>query len=306
MPQQCELCKQLAMVALDDRVAALTQAAGPAADHDVDGIHDVRVASRRIRALLRAHKKLFKKAPFRDFECRVKAVTRGLSTARELDVTIALLEKRRRKLKGSTRLATTQVIRFLREQRSEESPNVDAGIHLIGDGRFGKSMETIRGGVKSMKRCYLDTARTALTKRLDALHAIHTKWQQTRSEEDLHQVRIAFKRLRYSCEIFDPLYGKAMQDYVKTLKSAQEHLGDWNDLRVMRDYVEHLARGVSGDAVEGVPLLHGQLERDADALLESFESDAATFFSGESLDKARALFASPSKECCNPKLQRME
>jgi len=294
------------MVALDDRVAALTKAARLAADRDIGGIHDVRVASRRIRALLRAHKKLFGKEPLRDFECQVKAVTRGLSAARELDVTIGLLEKRRRKLKGSTRLAATQVIRFLREQRSEEAPNVDAGIHLIGDGRFGKSLEALKGAVKSMKRCYLDTARTALTKRLDALHAIHAKWRQTRSEEDLHQVRIAFKRLRYSCEVFEPLYGKAMRDYIKTLKSAQEHLGDWNDIRVMRDHVEHLARGVSGNAVEGVPLLHGQLAREVDASLETFERDAETFFSGASLDLARALFASPRKECCNPKMRRME
>jgi CHAD domain-containing protein len=291
------------MNALENRVAALTNAAGPAANNEPDGIHDVRVASRRIRSILRAHKRLFKKAPYADFQCRVKAVTRGLGTARELDVTIALLDTRRKKLKGPARVAANQIIRRLRAQRTEESANVDAGVHLIENGRFQKSIETLTSSAKSVSRCYLDSARNTLNKRLDAVLTAHEHWRQTRSDEDLHQVRIAFKRFRYSCEIFEPVYGAPLKEFILSLKAAQEHLGDWNDVRIARDYVEQYAKGLTGEAPDGVPLLHSQLDREADALLEAYESDAAEFFSVESIAKAQALLASPAAVCCNPKLR---
>ncbi len=300
MPKRCGLCEEFATRALDERVVLLLEAAGPAAEHDVDGIHDVRVASRRIRSLLRAHKQAFKKRPLKEFQWRVKAVTRGLGTARELDVTIGLLEKRRRKLKGPARMATTQILRLLRAEREDESANVEASVHLIQDCRFSNCLDTLKGGIKAVRQCYLETASAALVKRLDALSVAHTRWRQTHSEEDLHQVRIAFKRMRYTCEIFKALYDKPLQQFIGTMKKAQGHLGDWNDLRVMRNHVERLARRMNGDATEGVSELHSQLDRDADALLEAFEGDADVFFTDESLSKIRALLTEPTHPCCAP------
>jgi CHAD domain-containing protein len=291
--------------ALDERVGALRKAAGPASDYDVDGIHDVRVASRRIRSLLRAHEKAFKKKPFEDFRCRVRAVTRGLGGARELDVTIGMLEKRRKQLKGPVRLAANQALRLLRQERTEELSSVDASVHLVRDARFPVCLDTLKASAKGTKRCYLDIAAKALDKRLDAVEKCHAKWKQTHSEEDLHQVRIAFKRLRYSCEIFRPLYPEAMQDFLDRLKKAQEHLGDWNDVRILRDHTERLAKNISGDAAEGISTLQSQLDQQADELREAYELDSEAFFSEDALSETRALLATPTHACCTPRMRKL-
>jgi CHAD domain-containing protein len=304
VPNRCDLCKEFALRALDERIGALMKAAGPASEYDIDGIHDVRVASRRIRSLLRAHKMAFKKKPFEGLRGRVRAVTRGLGDARELDVTIGLLEKRRKQLKGPARLAANQTLRLLRQERTEELSSVDASVHLVRDARFAECLDTLKASAKGTKRCYLDIAAKALDKRLEALEKCHAKWRQTYSEEDLHQVRIAFKRLRYSCEIFRPLYPEALQDFLDTLKKTQEHLGDWNDVRILRDRTERLAKSISGDAAEGISMLQSQFDRQADELREAYELDSEAFFSGDALSETRALLGAPTHACCSPGMRK--
>ncbi len=300
MPKQCSLYKELATPALVERVDALLAAAGPAGDADADAIHDVRVASRRIRSHLRAHKKAFKKKALEEFQCRVRAVTRGLGMARELDVTIDLLNQRRKKLKGSERTAATKIIRMLRDERAEEDANVDASVHLIQDGRFSASLEKLISSVKSRKRCYTEAAAANLDKRLDKVVAKNTAWIDTHGDEDLHQVRIAFKRLRYTCEVFHPLYNEPMKAFLGILKENQQTLGDWNDIRILRDHVERHAKKLDGDAREGIAALHSQLDREVDALRESYERNSADFFSEPALNRVRALVATVECPCCAP------
>ncbi|GMV90813.1 MAG: hypothetical protein AMXMBFR82_05910 [Candidatus Hydrogenedentota bacterium] len=298
MPKHCSLYEEFATQSLAERVEALEAAAGPAGDNDADAIHDVRVASRRIRSHLRAHKKTFKKKVLEEFQCRVRAVTRGLGTARELDVTVDLLSQRRKTLKGPARTAATKVLRALRAERQDEDPNVDASVHLIQDGRFSTSLEKLLSNVKSRKRCYADAAAANLNKRLDKVVAKNAMWIESHGDEDLHQVRIAFKRLRYTCEVFHPLYDEPMTTFLAILKETQQTLGDWNDIRILRDHVERLAKKLDRDAREGISALHSQLDREVDALRESYERTSTGFFSEPAIDRVRALFAAVECPCC--------
>lgn len=300
MPKHCSLYKELATPALVERVNALLAAAGLAAEDDPEAIHDVRVASRRIRSHLRAHKKIFKKKALEEFRCRVRAVTRGLGTARELDVTIDLLNQRRKKLKGPARTAATKILRMLQDDRSEEDCNVDASVHLIQDGRFSASLEMLTSGAKGKKRCYVDAAASNLNKRLEKVVAKNAVWIETHGDEDLHQVRIAFKRLRYTCEVFHPLYGDAMKAFLAVLKESQQTLGDWNDIRILRDRVERFAKKLDGDAREGISTLHSQLDREVEELRETYERASVDFFSESALDDVRALFMAAECPCCTP------
>ncbi len=300
MGKRCTLGSDSVSQALAERIDALHKAMAAASDHNMDGIHDMRVASRRLRAVLNAHKRFFEKSPLQDFQCRIRGVTSGLGTARELDVSIVRLEKERKKLRNSARTAANQILRKLRALRKAEATGVEAGCHLVKDKRFKTSHNTLVATLKPRKECYLDTAEMALAKRQASLCKSYEKWRQTRSEEDLHQVRIAFKRLRYSCEIFKFLYGEAMQAFIKDLKNAQERLGDWNDLRVLRGYVERMAPVLRDTASEGVAMLHGELDRKVDQSLEAFEEGSATFFAEDALERMRILFRNPTRACCNP------
>jgi CHAD domain-containing protein len=51
--------------------------------------------------------------------------------------------------------------------------------------------------------------------------------------EDLHQFRIQGKRLRYTLEIFRPLYGPGLERRLQLLRGAQTHLGEFNDCAML-------------------------------------------------------------------------
>ena len=50
---------------------------------------------------------------------------------------------------------------------------------------------------------------------------------------ELHQMRIAAKRLRYTLEILAPLYDGAMDEAIDRVKKIQEHLGSIHDADVL-------------------------------------------------------------------------
>jgi CHAD domain-containing protein len=60
---------------------------------------------------------------------------------------------------------------------------------------------------------------------------------------DLHRLRLASKRLRYTLELFRPLYPAALEERLDALKKLQDFLGDVNDAvasgRLLRKELKH-------------------------------------------------------------------
>lgn len=61
------------------------------------------------------------------------------------------------------------------------------------------------------------------------------------SDEERHRLRITLKKLRYTCEFFSSLYPKGRtRPYLKALKSLQDELGHLNDVVVAEDLLDSL------------------------------------------------------------------
>jgi CHAD domain-containing protein len=54
------------------------------------------------------------------------------------------------------------------------------------------------------------------------------------SAAQLHRVRLAAKRMRYTLELFRPCYGPALESRIGSLRSLQQVLGEINDCAVTR------------------------------------------------------------------------
>jgi len=52
--------------------------------------------------------------------------------------------------------------------------------------------------------------------------------------EQLHRVRLAAKRMRYTLELFRPCYGPALEQRIESLRELQQILGEINDCAVTR------------------------------------------------------------------------
>lgn len=53
------------------------------------------------------------------------------------------------------------------------------------------------------------------------------------SGEKLHEFRIRAKKFRYSLELFEPVYGAAVEEWTREIKSVQTILGSMNDYRTV-------------------------------------------------------------------------
>lgn len=297
MSRVCVRAHRTAHDALKQRVHVLRSHVRAAAAHDVEGIHDLRVASRRLRAALGDHAPLYRKRALKPFRKRVRTITRGLGKARELDVTLALLRERRRTAPKTLHAAMARAARMLRGLRAAESERVDASCALVRSAGFRAEYRDLLHTIKHTKSCYRKHARATLTERHAALVASFRKWEAAPSDEALHRVRVAFKKLRYSCEIAKDVYGPPMEEFIERMKSAQEALGDWNDLRVLRDYF-----AMAADHAPAMAAAFAELERrcdvDAQKLIEAFAASAPQLFDKAAQSAARKLFASPQVPCC--------
>jgi CHAD domain-containing protein len=60
-----------------------------------------------------------------------------------------------------------------------------------------------------------------------------------RDPAELHRMRLASKRLRYTLELFRPCYGPGLEERLKALKELQDSLGEVNDAVATRVLLGH-------------------------------------------------------------------
>ncbi len=288
-------------MSLKKRVGKLRGTSEKARLEDVDGIHDMRVASRRLRAALREHKAVFGKKAYADFQTRLRGVTSSLGKARELDVCLSLLEERRRQVHGAPRHGVVHLVKKLRALRKAESEKVIASAISVSTPEFNRALIDIFESIAPCKECYLKAAARRLTKGYGRLRNLYSLWTSAPAEDILHRIRVRFKKLRYACEVYAPLYGSEMDAFLVQLKNAQEVLGAWNDQRILRNYAAAAVDGAPPRAREGIPVLVEAIDRDIERLIEQFHARAEAFFGLDQAERTVAFLGAPVIGCCRTK-----
>lgn len=233
----------------------------PAAlDGGVEGVHQMRVAMRRLRAMLSALKELLPETERRWVADEIRALTAVLGPARNLDVLATeLLPSAREEAPDQPGwddlAATTQDARAAAHRRVADeirSPRHAAAMlrllrwfeargwrqpHESGP---DAALATILGEVAP---AVLDRRRRAVRRRSRHFRRLSARGR--------HRVRIAVKKLRYATELLGGLYdGRDARPFVSRLKRVQDELGYANDVRVAYGLVIELGRAATrADAV---------------------------------------------------------
>ena len=76
----------------------------------------------------------------------------------------------------------------------------------------------------------------AISNHLKNFHAHEELIHNPQEIEALHAMRIDAKHLRYTLEIFSPLYATRSDEFIKLVKSVQEILGNIHDCDVWIDF----------------------------------------------------------------------
>ena len=250
---------------------------------DVDAVHDMRVASRRLRETLSVFRLVLDPDTFAKQRKLVKRVTRALGDVRDADVFCVLLGKTAEDASDDIeRLALTYLI----DRKGRERASAVAKLQK----RFGKlDLESSRagfeGGARNTRECaeatmpLADLARTTLADRIDRAYDHLPAALQRDALSEQHAMRIACKHLRYAVEIHAPCFDPSFDEVHDTIVAFQDVLGDMHDIDVITRYTrsvvalgDHEMAGVSAEAMEAVLADLGQ---EWSGLFEKFRRLAA-------------------------------
>ncbi|KFA89854.1 CHAD domain-containing protein [Archangium violaceum] len=209
-----------------------------------DGVHDMRVATRRLRAALKVFRRLGGLAPL---EREVKKLQDALGEVRDIHVQGAWLEQVARREKPAKRAGfealrasvesqlgakEKQLRRVLKRWDERTVPALlDEAKRLEGPGRYGGQR-----------------VRRQLRRRLREVQRLMEDYAAAPDAATAHELRKEVKKLRYEAEIFRPAMRRRMEAMLETLVPLQELLGELHDSDVRLGLLEGFA--AKGTAAE--------------------------------------------------------
>lgn len=191
-----------------------------------EAVHDLRVASRRLRALIELVTPGIGTGLMRRLRRPVRRLTRKLGQLRNLD-------EARHYLTGLQEAGLAPLVRQLERQRRQEGKQVGRLLHELPVKRLERLLE------QAVQRLHDQTAparRRVVSRLADRslalyrpIHQLQLVPELAELAEERHTLRIAVKKWRYFNELLDQALGRRPGQPATLLKQYQGLLGELND-----------------------------------------------------------------------------
>jgi CHAD domain-containing protein len=250
-------------ILLADLIKMLKHEAGARSGADIEDVHDMRVATRRMRSALQLFASHYKSKPVAKFNRRLRKVARVLGAVRDLDVLIQGLEEYRQSLtlprrashkrlseeektgRATARVKITQqrdalgeVLAVLLVRRDEARTRLieilDSRAYRRFIEKFGTFLTTNTHSVNNHTPYPVSLLLPSVIYQQVMAVRIHDHEVESHTTETLHALRVECKRLRYTVSFFSPILGKELDEFIDELKYIQDHLGRLNDVVVVQ------------------------------------------------------------------------
>ena len=238
---------------------------------DPEGVHQARVATRRLRSDLRTFRAALDPEWVGALRTELGWLGGELGQARDADVLFDRLNNRSARLSPDGREGARRVTGALARRRAQ------AHAHLretLDSDRYLNLLDRLIAAAESP--AFLgDKAGYATVEALPAV--VRRAWRPLRkkvraladppADEDLHAVRILAKRCRYAAEACAPTLGKPTHKLAAAAKELQDVLGELNDAvvaeRWLGDYAAHTRSGAGARAAGELAALERQAAHQA-------------------------------------------
>jgi CHAD domain-containing protein len=220
--------------------------------NDPEGVHDMRVSSRRLRGALRDFMPYLKKRPLSAVLKQLNNLADALGAVRDQDVAIMALQKLAASAPAEAGAMVDELIRAREIIRKQARKNLQQSLRKYDLAELRKNFVTgissatvnsrpRKNAQSAIEVTYREVARRIVIKRLKELETLSEGLYQPLRIKPLHSMRIAAKRLRYALELFEPCWGSEISILVKEIVALQASLGELHDSDIwIQTFGEHL------------------------------------------------------------------
>jgi CHAD domain-containing protein len=205
---------------------------------DPEELHDMRVATRRLRAALKLYAHVLPKRAER-YERDLRHFARALGDVRDLDVHLERLSGEASKNEEIFEESAT----VLEERRVEARRRM---LEVLDSNRYERFVASFSGTLRrgrspALSGPILKVAPDLVRRRYKKVRKDLEALGKDSPPEDFHDLRKKGKRLRYALEPLQGIYGKPSEKMVELLKTVQDDLGDHQDLIVAARLMQELS-----------------------------------------------------------------
>jgi CHAD domain-containing protein len=210
--------------------------AGARTGRDPEDVHQMRVAVRRLRAILRASRSLFDPKWVDDLRRELKWLGTALGRVRDLDVLHAYLRFQLKALPAPERREAQQhLLRHLDADRVRARAALRAA---LASPRYARLLTRLKVALvhppaRTSAVSLLGIAATEFKKLKKAMKAL----PKQPSADELHAVRIKVKRARYAAEVVQAVIGRRVDQFNDKAEKLQDILGEHQDAVVTEAYL---------------------------------------------------------------------
>lgn len=216
---------------------------------DIEALHNMRVATRRLRSALRDFALVLRKSALKSVNNDLKMLSDSLGAARDLDVAIVALEKLKTKAgDNAVKAGIQKLVDEKREKRQAVQLDLiqTLSVSVIEDlqKRFYAAVEkAARPKKRSKTISFTNAGRAAVFESLQKFCDLSASLYAPYQVKKLHKLRISAKRLRYAIELFTACWGEHIEPFAEEIAEMQSYLGEVHDAdKRIESFTKHLLK----------------------------------------------------------------
>jgi CHAD domain-containing protein len=211
---------------------------------DPEDLHQLRVATRRLRAALRAARPMLVREWSEPLRRELRWLGGVLGEARDLDVLIEQLRGEAEGVSADEQRALDRAVGVLRTERDEAGEGVRAALESE---RYLELLAAVEQAARAPHVVATDVSLGAIAAaEFRRLRRAAKKLPADPSNEELHALRIKGKRARYAAELAENAVGKRAKRFVAAAKDFQDVIGSHQDAVVAAARLRELRRTARG------------------------------------------------------------
>jgi CHAD domain-containing protein len=204
---------------------------GARAGRDPEDLHEMRVAVRRMRAILRASRAMFEREWTEGLRGELEWLGTALGRVRDLDVLLASLQSRVKGLPATERRIGAILLGDIEKDCARARGRLRAA--LAGP-RYRRLLRRLDAALRRPPVVEPDISlQDVAAKEFEKLRSAVKDLPERPEDEDLHAVRIKVKRARYAAELVRETAGRPAERFLEQAKEVQDVLGDHQDSVVL-------------------------------------------------------------------------